>query len=417
MRKVGMFGLFFAYNVLFNFGMLGILDVMLNFYFVSLGHDAATIALLQSAPRVGGLLASVPIGLLTDRLGTRRVMLGSSLAVGVGLVVMVIWPSLTVLMLAQLFVGLSFGAQQIAYGPFMMGLVERPERIRFFARQNMFSTVAMTVGVLIGGVLPALIASAAVALWPSLNIGAQSPAAYGITVLIAALVIFISLIPLYFVRSGYPIARPAHGSATQERIPWMKLAYWTLPYLPFGFSGGLTFPFFNLFFRERFNAADELVGVVMALGWLGMALVPMLNPRLERRFGRVNGLTLAMGIGAVAFVALALAPTLWFAVIAFVVGLSFRNIMNPMFPPMIMDALPESLQNHASSLMQVMWSVGWFMATAISGTIQMRYGYATTTLLASATLIVTALSIVLILRHRIPHVVPLAISEASAVGD
>jgi len=60
--------------------------------------------------------------------------------------------------------------------------------------------------------------------------------------------------------------------------------------------------------------------------------------------------------------------------------------MNPLFPPMIMDALPEKLQNHASSLMQVMWSVGWFMATAISGVIQQRYGYAATTLAAAATL-------------------------------
>lgn len=409
--------LFFLYNVLFNFSMLGILDVMLNFYFVSLGHDAATIALLQSAPRIGGLLASVPIGLLTDRLGTRRVMIGSSFMVGVGLLLMVAWPSLVILMIAQFFVGLSFGAQQIAYGPFMMGLVERHERIRFFARQNMVSTIAMTFGVLIGGVLPALIASSAVTLWPSLNIGAQSPAAYGVTVLIASLVIFASLIPLYFVQSGYPIARAPHDSAVRERIPWGKLAYWTLPYLPFGFSGGLTFPFFNLFFRERFSAGDELVGVVMAIGWFGMALVPMLNPRIERRFGRVNGLTLAMVIGAVAFVALALAPTLWLAVVVFTVGLSFRNIMNPLFPPMIMDALPESLQNHASSLMQVMWSVGWFMATAISGGIQQRYGYEATTLVAAATLIVTALSISLILRHRIPRAVPFAMSEAPATGD
>lgn len=408
---------FFLYNVLFNFSMLGILDVMLNFYFVSLGHDAATIALLQSAPRIGGLIASVPIGLLTDRLGTRRVMIGSSFVIGVGLLLMVAWPSLIFLMIAQFFVGLSFGAQQIAYGPFMMGLVERHERIRFFARQNMVSTIAMTVGVLIGGVLPALIASSAVKLWPSLNIGAQSPAAYGVTVLIASLVIFASLIPLYFVQSGYPIARTHNDSAVRERIPWGKLAYWTLPYLPFGFSGGLTFPFFNLFFRERFSAGDELVGVVMAIGWLGMALVPMLNPRIERRFGRVNGLTLAMVIGAVAFVALALAPSLWFAVVVFTIGLSFRNIMNPLFPPMIMDALPESLQNHASSLMQVMWSVGWFMATAISGGIQQRYGYEATTIASAVTLIVTALSITLILRHRIPRTVPLAMTEAPATGD
>lgn len=413
--------LFVLYNALFNLSVLGVADVLMNFYFVSLGHDAAAIALLQSVPRVGGLLTSVPVGLLADRLGTRRVMIWSSLAIGLCYLLMVAVPSLAVLVLAQFCAGLFFGAQQIALGPFMMRLVDRHQRIRFFARQNMISTIAMTIGIMLGGVLPSLVVmlNRLVSAAPAADAGTQTPFAYGGALLVAGAITLISIVPLLFVRAGYPVKHTPSADAphpARERIPWLRLAFLSLPYLPFGFSGGLTFPFFNLFFRERFGAGDELIGVVMAMGWFGMALVPLLNPLLERRFGRVNALTLAMMIASVAFVALALAPALWISVIAFAVALSFRNIMNPLFPPMLMDTMPDRMHNHVSSLMQIMWSIGWFMATSISGALQMRYGYTFTTMAAAVTMVVTALSIVLILRRRIPVAVP-ALAEAPAVGD
>jgi len=44
--------LFLLYSAIFHIGVLGLADVVLNFYFVSLGYDSQVIGQLQSYPRL-----------------------------------------------------------------------------------------------------------------------------------------------------------------------------------------------------------------------------------------------------------------------------------------------------------------------------------------------------------------------------
>jgi MFS family permease len=116
--------------VIFNIGLLGLLDVVLNFYFVSLGNNSETIGLLQSLPRLAGFLTSVPIGLLTNRIGTRRVIIISSIGCALALWVQLI-PALPMLALSRFLYGLAYGAQQIANAPLMVELTDPKERTQF----------------------------------------------------------------------------------------------------------------------------------------------------------------------------------------------------------------------------------------------------------------------------------------------
>jgi predicted MFS family arabinose efflux permease len=58
-----------------------------------------------------------------------------------------------------------------------------------------------------------------------------------------------------------------------------------------------------------------------------------------------------------------------------VVAISFRNMMQPLFQPLIMDALPHDLHNLTSGIGMVLWNIGWFAATAISGRWQTEHGF------------------------------------------
>ena len=67
--------LFLCHSLLFHIALLGIADILLNFYLVSIGFDGQTIALLQSLPRLSGFLIGLPIGLFADRIGNRRLIM------------------------------------------------------------------------------------------------------------------------------------------------------------------------------------------------------------------------------------------------------------------------------------------------------------------------------------------------------
>lgn len=397
--------LFLLYSAALHIGYFGVADVVLNFYFVSLGHDSATIGVLQSQPRLAGLLTSIPIGLLANRTGVHRMLIISTVGIVVSMLLEIVFPSLAMLVIAQFLVGVFYGGQQIAVAPMMVTLVPPERRTRFFAVHNVIAMATMAAGSFIGGYLPAIVVSATGRGVPAVDpAAAQTPFAYGSTIVIGAILILIGLIPFWFVRSGRKPRKVAHvAEPPRVPVPWRKLTVMTLPMLGFGFTGGLTFPFYNLFFRTQFGVPDDGVGTILSIGWFGMALIPMFNPWWERRYGRAWSLGILLSLAAVAFQIMAVASTLALCVIAFVFAISFRNCMQPLFQPLTLDHLPSELHNNVSSMSMVMWNVGWYVATLISGWLQQTYGFDVVYTIVAVGVFATGASVVAIFHRRRPY--------------
>jgi MFS family permease len=387
--------LFLLYSAVFHIGFMGVVDVVLNFYFVSLGQDAETIGLLQSLPRLAGFVTSIPVSLCANRFGAYRVMLVSTIGCALAMGLLVVSPALPLLAASRFLMGFTYGAQQIAIAPLMVTLVERASRTQFFALHNVVSMAAAALGNFVGGRLPALIVGAEAS-----SASAQTPFAYGAALAIAALITLGSVIPFLLLRHRQAVAvKPALAlGGTPARTPWRHLVFIALPMLVFGFTGGLTFPFYNLFFRQQFALPDDAVGTILSIGWLGMAFIPLLNPWWERRFGRVAALAITMTIAAAGFFVLSIAPTLALSVAAFAVGISFRNTMQPLYQPLVLDSLPPDAHNNASGMSMVLWNIGWFGATAASGFLQAAYGFGLIMLLVAVGVLVTGAMILLIFR-------------------
>lgn len=391
-----------VYSFVFHAGVLGIADVVLNFYFVSLGYDRESIALLQSLTRVGGFVTSLPVGLLTNRIGAYRLLLLATLGLAAVHGVYIHLTTLPVLLVSQFLLGFFYSAQQIALVPLMLTLVGRAHETRFFALHNVVSMIGMAAGSLAGGLLPGLLAALATGS-PAAATAAQTPLAYGLALMSAGLLTLVGLLPLLWMRPrrqpAPEVAAPVLRAALTRGV-WVYIVLLTLPMLTFGFTGGLTFPFYNLFFRTQYGIDDQVVGLIMSIGWVGMALVPLLNPWLERHFGRVGGIAVTMAVAAVAFVWLGGTTELVTGVVAFVIAVSFRNVMLPIYQPLLMSHLAPSLHGVANSMVLIMWNIGWFSATSVSGTWQITRGFGFIMGVVAAGVLLNAVIVVLVFRGR-----------------
>lgn len=389
------------YSAIFHIGLFGITDVILNFYFVSLGYRPEDIGLLQSLPRISGLLTGLPVGILANRISSRRIMIYSSAGVAFTFGLLVIWPTLPVLALSRFLLGFFYNTQQIATSPMIVTLSEKPYQTHLFSYHNLISMISTALGSLIGGVLPTLLAGLLLpnAVTVEEVARAQTPLAYGASLAVAGLFILLSVVPLTRVRES-PLAQPVTSikRAQGNAVPWVRLLVWGLPLLLFGFSGGLTFPFYNLFFRTIFDVSDQVIGQILSLGWIGMGLVTVANPWWDRRFGPSRALGVTMTLAAMAFVGLSLAASLNLSVIAFVMAISLRNTMQPLFQPLVMDSLPSDLHNLASSIGLVLWNIGWFAATNISAFWQKTYGFGFIMQVVAVSVLITGLSVIVIFR-------------------
>jgi MFS family permease len=389
--------LFMIYAVVFHIGIMGMNDVLLNFYFVSLGHSEETIGLLQSLPRLGGFLTSIPVGLIASRFGARRIIIVSTLGCALTFFTLVFLPSLPGLAFSRFMLGFLYGAQQIALSPLMFALIEPEKHTRFFAAHNVISMLGMAFGSFVGGFTPAVM----VALYgQSAQVSdPHTPFAYALSLLVAGVTGILSIWPLLYLATD-TVKQRLRTQMRAAHIPWGRLLLLSLPLLTFGFTGGLTFPFYNLFFRSRFDQPDHAVGTILSFAWIGMALVPLLNPLWERRFGRVWALGITLSIAAASFLALSVVAALAISIVFYVLAASFRNVMQPIFQPLLMSRVPPEQHNIVSSLNMVLWNIGWFAATAISGFLQKEYGFDFIMQIVALGVLFTAASVVLIFRKR-----------------
>jgi MFS family permease len=133
---------------------LGITDVVLNFYFVSLGYTSENIGMLQSIPRLGGFLTSLPVGLLANRAGTRRVVFFSTIGIAITYLMLIVWTSLIGLSISRFLIGIFYGAIQIASTPLLIHLSSPQHETHVFAYLNVVSMGTTALGSVIGGFLP-----------------------------------------------------------------------------------------------------------------------------------------------------------------------------------------------------------------------------------------------------------------------
>lgn len=394
------------YSSILQIGLFGITDVILNFYFTSLGHSPETIGVLQSFPRIGGLLISIPAGLIASRFGAYRVILYSTVGIGVAMLMPLVWPTLPALGLSRFLLGVFYGAQQVAINPFIGALVKPEEQPFLFSYHNIITMFATAVGSFVGGFLPMLLISLSPEPIVDIHVAAQSTLAYS-AALAVGLVVFLScLLPLMLVKEVQHKAVHSNVRKVDLReMPWRTLLIFSIPLFFFGFTGGLTFPFYNLFFRNTFLITDEVVGTILGIGWIGMGIVPLVNPVLDKRFGRAEALFITLTVAAIAFFGLSIAPTLGLSIVAYVIGASARNTMQPLFQPLVMATLPPHTHNMASGIGLVVWNVGWFSATTISGFLQAEHGFRLIMQVVAGGVMITAITVLLIFRNRQNYVV------------
>ena len=394
--------LFLCHSLLFHIALLGIADILLNFYLVSIGYDTATISLLQSLPRLSGFVIGLPIGLIANRVGNRRLILLSTAGIALSVATTALTQSLPIIAVSRLAWGACFGANQVVKPPYMVTLTDRSEHTAQFSYHNLVAMFAVAIGSVLGGILP-LIASQTLSL---AGTGAlppeEMPMAYRASIISAAVLLLFSGLPIVALRKASTDGK--HGrSARIEKwgsAPWRRILRLTLPLFVFGISGGLTFPFFNLIFRELFGIADSAVGSVIGLGWLVMGLMPLLNPAWEARLGRAGALSALMLLSAAAFVGLSVSQGLAIAIVFYVFAIGIRNTMQPLFQPLLMDSLDAGWHNIASSVGLVMWNIGWFISTFSFGLLQSAIGYRNIMLVVAFFVVLNGLSIHLTAKRR-----------------
>lgn len=298
------------------------------------------IAVMMAVMGLTTLAGTAGAGVLVDRFGPRRVLIGAEVVFAPAALALILPTSMTTLTLVVALVGTVGGVVYTAVGSFPPYLTDDPEMLgKTNAAMETASTGAFIAGPALGAVL---------ATWFGLD---------WIFVLDAATSV-VGLLLVLGVTTRATVQRE-HSSALSEVREGVRFAY-SQPRIRFVLMLGvmiwMSFGAFSalepVFFREVVKTGPAALGVVNSIFGAGMALGAMLMGRYSRRLltmRAATALTVAAGLGAIAY-----SGTGVLAVVA-VGGFAWGMVLGMLLPVLrtLLQAMtPDHMQGRAISVWQ-----------------------------------------------------------------
>ena len=339
-----------------------------NLYVLSLGYSQDLIGVLISIQSVVGAVASWAAGRVADPLGHKQSIIIGGTVSAVSLLGMTLVGSQVALIGFSVVMGCGNALMWVVGAPFMTENSTEEERTHLFGVQAATMTVSGVFGSLAAGTLPPLLTK-------GVGIAPESVMAYRGTLWAAVALALFALLPVLLIRVKEeipgqceqclwaPCCRP--NVITKLLIPPAMLALGT----------GFIIPFFNVFFKLRFETPNPVLGALFAASSGVTAVASLAGPALAQRMGKIRSAAWTQLL-AVPFL---LMMGLWMffpgAVVGYLVRAALLTAGGPVYSAFLMEQLSEGERVPVNGLLSMVRSGAYAVSAWASGLLQVRYGF------------------------------------------
>jgi len=347
-------------------------QLFFNIYMLERGITREYLGIINSLPSLTGLLLGIPIGRLSDRIGRRRaIIIGIALS-SLAFFGQVTFKQPTLILLMSALTGVFNMFTIVSVSPLMMKLSDLNNRTLLFSLNYGLQTLAGAVGSLFAGQLPALFGNL-------LHVGPTNAVAYQAVLITTVLLGTTALLPIWMMKEPQTLqTQPEAGARTTS--PKSGLTRLTVklaaPNFLIGIGAAILIPYMNVFFKDRFQISDSLLGLLFSLSSLFIGIGSLIGPRLTTRLGgKIRTVAFTQLASVVFMLMIGFIPSLWVAGFAFLMRAALMNMSAPLYSAFCMEQTPERQQGFVSSVMNVAWQIGWSVGPYLSGLVQVRYGF------------------------------------------
>lgn len=347
-------------------------QLFFNIYMLQSGYSREFLGLINSLPALAGLLFGIPLGRISDRVGRKPALIVSILGAGLAMLGQIIFHQQAIVAIMAVLTGIFTMLLIVSISPLMMKLSDEQNRTLLFSLNFGLQTLAGAVGSLFAGQLPVLFGIL-------LHVSGTSAIAYRWVLATNILLGTASLIPLWMMQEPKTSQTTAQPEALQAVFgPSLRrlIVQLAAPNFLIGIGAAILIPYMNVFFKDRFNISDSLLGILFSLSALFIGIGSIIGPRLTLQLGgkiRTVALTQLASVGFMLMVGFI--PSLWVAGFSVLMRGALMNMSAPLYSAFCMEQTPEHQRGFVSSVMNIAWQIGWSVGPYISGVVQVRYGF------------------------------------------
>ena len=315
------------------------------FYLKSLGFSYTDIGIvfsLSTIAQASVLLFSGPLG---TKMGYKRaVLLGVSLMF-LGRLVQVLYPTIALLTLGGVLVGIGMAFEGPSYMALLSGEVSDEKRHYLFSLSSAMGTIGSAVGLIMAGFLPRYL--------PYREVFA--------TVLV--------IIPIRF---ALVVLVKSVLAETEKRLELnrkllLKIGRFAIPSALIGLGAGVTIPYMGLWFNQRFGTSLESIGWLFAFQQFIMGLGMFILPMIADRLGSVKTIVSFNGSASALIAAMPFSPTFLIAAVVYTVRTILMNIVNPIWNSFMMGFFKKEERSTVMALSNLSWTATFGVGQYLGG--------------------------------------------------
>ncbi|MGE5579159.1 MAG: MFS transporter [Bacillota bacterium] len=378
----------------------GAFGVIQGLYILSLGFNEEVLGTVLSFRMLSAAVASIPAGILSDRVGRKPVLVAAGLLTTAGYLGMSVVSAPAMMVLYSCLVGVAQACQMTSGAPLLAESSTAEDRAKLFGVNFSLSMGVNMVGSLLGGFLPRQLR------------GFGMVPAYRISLAVFSLITLAGVTPAMRImenRSGArsmasgssssqgpgssavsepgspsvqePGGLSAWGIAAKElvllyRTASQKAVLSLLTYnLLIGFGAGLVLPYVNVFISRKLGVDTAVVGVIQSFSQGATAVAALLSPILADRFGRV-ATVVGTQIASIPFLLLiALPPNIYLVSFALFMRTALMNMSNPVASTFSMEIVGAENRGKVSSLSRIADNLTRALSAVVAGYIMANWSY------------------------------------------
>jgi len=334
-----------------------------NLYVLSLpGFSVADACSVNAASAVAVVATTIPGAWVYERLGPRGSLSLAGCLGALSLAGLALSTTLPGLMACAALSGAAWTLHRVVAAPFLVGVAPPGQRTRLFQADFAVHTLTQTAGLLLSGLLAS-----------QLEGGGRETAALRAVLLAGAVLSLFALGPYRRLPGRLPraegVAQRSALSMLSILAPrhmhlWVRLS---APHFLVGVGAGLSIPFINLYFTQRFELGKAGLGLVMAAGTATMTFGALLAPRIVERRGLVLSTILTEALSIPFFLVLALTTSFPVATVAYVMRSALMNLSQPLWRNLMMEITPEEWRAAVNGVSMLCWNLGWALSNHWGG--------------------------------------------------
>ena len=379
---------FFLFGFSINAGMT-LYFLLYNLYLLRLSYQEDFIGQVAAMAPLATALLALPTGVLSDRLGRRPFLIASGLLLAVSQLGLCL-STASIALLAFSFVGgVANAFIWVNHVPFLSDNAHPSRRAEAIVVWSAVQVVVRMLLSLAGGFLPGAMG------W-FLGTSTDVPEPFRYALLLGAACSLVSVVPLLRIprRPSAPLREPGPEEEQDTDRPRSVFAVIAATAGLRGFSMGLTYPFFNVFFEEQLHIGPVAIGAVFFLSHLVGLPFTFSVPALVRRFGSTLTILTSRAAGGGAVGIMGAFVSLPVAIPMFLLARAGEVIDIPSDQHFTTQMLPRRFWARIQAFRVCGFQLLAFLGSLTGGVLILEYGYGLVFGLACASRTVSGLIMV-----------------------